>query len=163
MVSGTFWSALGALATAAGAIAILYTAKQLRFQAWVKAQEIWTSERFTIERGKIFSRLDTLPALWTPEDKGIGLDIYRQTEEFVRLAPFFTLAPFFARYFGERQMQAVWGDGFAKTWVILAPLVIEERKKTAQPTKWDAFEWVGKDALRTRLYLRDKAGQVAAG
>ena len=54
--SDTFWSALSALATLVGAAAILFAARQLRFEAWLKAQDIWVSNDFTVARGKLFAR-----------------------------------------------------------------------------------------------------------
>ncbi|MGD1156100.1 MAG: hypothetical protein ABSA41_09750 [Terriglobia bacterium] len=139
----TFWSALSALATLAGAGGIVFAARQLRFEAWLKAQEIWGSNDFTEDRRKIFARLDDLQASRAPGDKTLGLNVCRRIDEFVRLAP----------YLGQRRMLAVWGDTLAKAWVVLEPLVSEERKATAQPTKWDAFERPGRKALSTRPHL----------
>lgn len=151
--SGTFWSALSALATLAGAAAILFAARQLRFEAWLKAQDVWGSNDFTLARGKIFARLDDLQASWALEDKALGLDVCRRVDEFVRLAP----------YLSQRRMLAFWGDTLAKAWVVLDPLVSEERIATAQPTKWDAFERLGRKALSTRPHLQAKQGHKRAG
>lgn len=150
--SDTFWSAVSALATVAGAVAIVFAARQLRFEAWVKAQEIWVSDDFTRARGKVFARLDNLESLrgpWTPEDKTIGLNVCRRCDEFVRLAP----------YLGRRRMLSVWGEPLAKAWVVLEPLVNEERR-VAWPAKWDAFESVGQSALGTRPHLKTKQDEA---
>ena len=144
--SDTFWSAVSALATLAGVGAILFAARQLRFEAWLKAQDIWVADDFRNARGKIFARLDDLRASWGPEDKNLGLIVCRKIDEFVRLAP----------YLGKRKMLAVWGDPLAKAWLVLEPLVSEERKATAWPTKWDAFEKFGKKALRAQPHLQTK-------
>jgi hypothetical protein len=136
----TFWTALGAVATLVGAGAILFAAKQLRFDAWLKAQDIWASEEFLVARRKIFARIDVPEAHWKPEDKALGLDVCRRMDEFVRLAP----------YLRKRKMLAVWGDPLAKAWVILKPIVDEEREATTWPTKWDAFEKFGRKALNAR-------------
>jgi hypothetical protein len=141
--SDTFWSALTTLATFAGVFAILYAGKQLRFEVWVKAVDIWSSKEFTDHRRAIFRRLDDLQAPWAQEDKDRGLEVCRRIDEFVRLAP----------YMGQRRMLGVWGDGIAKAWVVLKPLVTEEREATAQPTKWDAFQKLGRKGLGTRPLL----------
>ena len=142
--SDTFWSALAALATLAAAGAIVFAARQLRFEAWLKAQEIWVSEEFTAARGKVFARLENLAQPWHADEKLLGWNVCRRVDEFVRLAP----------YLGARRMLSVWGDPLAKAWLVLEPLVREERKKTSWPTKWDAFERVGAKALSTRPHLQ---------
>lgn len=142
--SGTFWSAVSALATLAGVAAILFAARQLRFEAWLKAQEIWVLDDFTADRGKVFVRLDNLSQVWTPEDEALGLKTCRRVDEFVRLAP----------YLGKRRMLRVWGDPLAKAWLVLEPLVRLERDRTAWPAKWDAFERFGTKALSARPHLR---------
>ncbi len=144
--SDTFWSAISALATVAGAVAIVFAARQLRFEAWLKAQDIWVADDFTAARGKIFARLENLQTPWPPDDRAVGLRVCRKVDEFVRLSP----------YLGRRRMLAVWGDPLAKAWVVLEPLVAEERRATSWPTKWDAFEKIGSEALRARPHLREK-------
>lgn len=150
--SETFWSAVSALVTLVGAAAIVYAARQLRFEAWLKAQEIWVANDFTVARGKLFARLDNLRGPWEPEDKALGLTVCRRVDEFVRLAP----------YVGQRRMLAVWGDPLAKAWVVLEPLVSAERNATGWPTKWDAFEKFGRKALSARPDLQAKRDQARA-
>lgn len=142
----TFWSALSAIATLVGAGAIIFAASQLRFEAWLKAQEIWISDEFTVDRGKIFARLSDLQKPWTSEEEAVGLAVCRRLDEFVRLAP----------YLGQRRMLRVWGNPIAKAWLILEPLVQKERKKSLWLTKWDAFEQLGKKALKNQPDLRAK-------
>src|SRR5436305_686507 len=132
--SSTFWSAVGALATLFGVGAILFAARQLRFDAFLKAQDIWVAKEFREARRKIFARLDNLGAPWKPEDKSLALDVCRKLDEFVRLAP----------YLGRRRMLAVWGDPLAKAWLVLEVRVSEERKTTGWSNKWDAFEKIGR-------------------
>lgn len=119
---------------------------QKRIEAWSKAQEIWISDDFTADRGKVFARLDNLRQPWTPEDEAVGLKVCRKVDEFVRLAP----------YLGERRMLSVWGDPLAKAWVVLEPLVRNERDRTAWQTKWDAFEKLGTKTLSARPHLQAK-------
>jgi len=144
--SATFWSAVGAIATLAGVGAIFYASRQLRFEAWLKAQEIWVLEEFVQDRGKVFARLDNLEQPWLKEDRAIGLRVCRRVDEFVRLAP----------YLGRRRMLAVWGDPLAKAWIVLHTLVDEERKDSGWQTKWDAFEKLGRKALSIRPDLKAK-------
>ena len=147
----TFWSAVSALATIVGAAAIVFATKQLRFDAWLKAQEVWVSKEFTADRAQVFARLDNLKEPWTPEQKLVALNVYRRVDEFVRLAP----------YLGNRRMLAVWGDPLAKAWLVLEPAVREERTKTGWTTKWDAFQKIGTKALSTRPGLQAKQQRAA--
>ena len=57
----TIWSAVGAIASFIGALAIVFAAIQLYFNVWLKAQQVWVSSEFTADRKKIFARLDTSP------------------------------------------------------------------------------------------------------
>lgn len=150
--SETFWSAVSALATLAGVAAILFAARQLRFEAWLKAMDIWVAKDFTEARRKLFARLENLQAPWQPDDKALGLYVCRRVDEFVRLAP----------YLGRRRMLSVWGDPLAKAWLVLEPRVIEERQSCGWPTKWDAFERVGRKALNSRPDLQAKQNSAAA-
>ena len=145
-MSATFWSAVTALATVAGVAAILYAGRQLRFGAWLKAQEIWVADDFVGIRRDLFSRLDDLEQPWTPEAKAAGLDACRKLDEFARLAP----------YLGRRRMLKVWGDPLAKAWLVLEPLVSEEREMTGFQDKWGGFEKAGAAALSVRFYVQEK-------
>jgi hypothetical protein len=85
----TFWSAVSALFTALGAIftgavvfAIFIAAKQLRFDAYLKAEEIWTDHYFTKGRGRVFSRLDKLDSDWTDDEEENALQVCRKLDEF---------------------------------------------------------------------------------
>ena len=142
--SGTFWSAVGALATVAAVAGIYLTARQLRFNAWLEAQDIWVDEKFTNARGQLFRHLDNPSLDWAELDKQDGLLACRRTDEFARLAPYFAIN----RYLGKRKILKVWSDPLAKLWVLLEPLVVEERNKAGWKTKWDAFETLGKAALK---------------
>ena len=52
----TVWSAAGAIATAVGATAIIFASNQLRFDAWLKAHEIWNTQDFLDKRSRVYSR-----------------------------------------------------------------------------------------------------------
>jgi hypothetical protein len=140
----TFWSAISALATLAGVVVIVIAIRQLRFEAWLKAQEIWVNPEFTKNRGKIFARLDNLNQPWKPEEEEIGYEVSRKMDEFAHLAP----------YLGNRKILRDWGDPIAKAWLILEPLVQKERAKTSWDNKWRAFQKLGTKSLKARPYLK---------
>ena len=142
----TFWLAVNALATVAGAAAVLYAGKQLRFKAWLKAQEIWVAKDFIDTRRDLFSRLDNLEQPWTPEERAAGLDACRKLDEFAGLVP----------YLGRRRMLKVWGDPLAKAWLVLEPLVTKERDGTGFQDKWGDFQKAGAKALSVHSYLLEK-------
>ena len=123
--SDVFWSAVGAIATVGGAVAIFFAISQLRFEAWLKAQEIWNARKFTQARGCIFARLDSGNTEWTAKEKEEALDVCRKMDEFAGLIP----------YLPKRTALRIWGDPFAKAWLILQPIVVQERGKCEWPDK----------------------------
>lgn len=140
----TFWSAISAVATVFAAGGIFLARKQLRFDAWLKAQEIFNGKEFTEARGRVFARLDTEPREWTGLERNEGLDVCRKMDELAWLIP----------HLPKRTVLRVWGDPFRKAWLVLAPLVEEERVKCAWSKKWEAFERVGKEALRRHPWVK---------
>ena len=66
------FQAIGALSAMVGCIAIVLAARQLRFNCWLKAQEIFTEEKFVEARRKVYSRLPgrtcELPEEWAEQD-----------------------------------------------------------------------------------------------
>ncbi len=147
-----FWSAVSAIATVVaaiaavvGTIAIFSAMSQLRFQAWLEAQEIWTADDFTKARGRVFARLDTGNTEWTEEEKAEALDVCRKMDKFAGLIP----------YLPKRTALRIWGVPFANAWLILAPVVENERKK-AWPEKWDNFKQLGESALASHPEVRKK-------
>src|SRR5438105_15665611 len=86
--SDAFWSAVSAIATLIGAGAILFAARQLRFEAWLKAMDIWVGKEFTDARTKLFTRLENPQPSLLPEEKELELFVCRRVDEFVRLAPY---------------------------------------------------------------------------
>jgi hypothetical protein len=152
-----FWAAFGAIATAVAAIAAVvgsYTVylavRQLRFDAWLKAQEIWTTKPFTEARGHIFAHLDGhTPQEWTNANESEALEVCRRMDEFARLTP----------YIRKKTVIRVWGSPFAKAWLVLEPVVKRERAKCEWPDKWQAFEHLGLAALKKHPELRKKNNQ----
>jgi hypothetical protein len=142
--SEVFWTAIGAIATVVGVVAIFLGIFQLRFEAWLKAQEIWTTREFTALRGQIFARLDGHSTAWTTDEELKALDVCRKMDEFAGLIP----------YLPKRTAIRIWGVPFAKAWVVLEPVVTRERSKTGWPDKWHAFERLGRSALSRHPEVR---------
>lgn len=135
--SEVFWTAVGAIATVVASIAIFLAVYQLRFEAWLKAQEIWTARDFTEARGRVFARLDNGNQRWTKNEETEALQVCRKMDEFAGLIP----------YLPKRTALRIWGVPFAKAWLILEQVVERERAKCAWPDKWHAFEKLGRSAL----------------
>lgn len=145
----TFWSAFGAIATGASAVAIYYAALQFRFSAWLRAQEIWNAPEFTKHRGIVFARVGKPVEPWEGDEEVAALDVCRKVDEFARLK----------RYIGTRRLLNVWGDPLAKAWLLLEPVVVQEREKTGWKEKWIEFERIGRKALERRPDLQRKHQQ----
>jgi hypothetical protein len=149
--SGTAWTALGAIATTLGAGAIVVAARQLRFQAYLKAQEIWTDVEFTAARGRVLARFDDGRLDWTDGEEVEALNVCRRMDEFARLIP----------YLPRKTALQVWGVPFARAWFVLRPVVDRERTKCAWPEKWCAFEELGRLALNSPRSVRQPVAQEA--
>jgi hypothetical protein len=138
---GSIATAIGATATVLGAIGVFFAARQLRFQAWLKAQEIWTAGPFVEARESVFSQFDTIPEQVIPDDRDDrhALLVCRRMDEFAGLIP----------YLSKKKALEIWGVPFAKAWLLLASIVYRERDKDSWKGKWRAFEDLGKAALET--------------
>jgi hypothetical protein len=137
---------VSAIATAAATAAIFFAIRQLRFEAWVKAQEVFTHGDFTDARGTIFARLDKDEDCewndgWSADEKRAAMIVCRKMDEFCRLVPYLGLVP----WLGRRRALAVWDDPIAKAWFLLKPLVRAEQQRW--PRKWNAFQKLGSTAL----------------
>jgi hypothetical protein len=144
------WYALTAFFTMIASLGILYAGRQLRFQAWLKAQEIWTAGGFTESRGRIFAYLDDKNREWNKEEKTEALQVCRKMDEFAGLIPYFGLIPYLRRKTALR----IWGVPFAKAWFVLEATVQKERDKCGWQDKWHAFEEFGQSALRSHPEVR---------
>jgi len=151
MDAAVFWTAVGAIATAVAAIAtvvatggIFWAVRQVRFTAWLKAQEIWTAQAFTEARGRVFARLDTGNTQWTQADETEALQVCRKMDEFAGLIP----------YLPKQTALRIWGVPFAKAWLVLEPVVGRERTKCSWDDKWDAFAKLGRAALASHPDVR---------
>jgi hypothetical protein len=135
-----FWTATGAIFTVIAASAIVLAARQLKFDAWLKAQELFVKNDFRKARKVVLEELKCKPfASWTSAQRKQGLLVCRRMDEFVRLAPFLGKT-----FLLKNRMLDVWYDPIGKCWSTLEPLVREEQKNW--PEKWDAFETVGMKA-----------------
>ena len=74
LANGTYWTAVGSIASIISAIAALLVlstvaiaAKTLRFEAWMKIQSLFAEAEFTKARGELFQRLDSPGGSWTTE------------------------------------------------------------------------------------------------
>jgi hypothetical protein len=142
--SEALWAAITALATVVATAAIFCAARQLRFNAWLKAQEIFVREEFTDARGRVLRHLQDLNAEWDSNDRKAAYEVCRRMDEFCRLSPYFALT----KRRGQKKVLKVWADPIAKSWALLRLLVEGERLKVGWPTKWDAFEKHGEAALK---------------
>lgn len=144
LLAANWWAGIGALATVAAAVGIVLAVKQLRFNAWLKAQEIFVDEKFVEARGRIFRHLEPQAFTWDSDDQDAGLLVCRRLDELSRLAPYFA----FRKSRGREVVLEVWAVPLGRLWGLLDPLVDAERDKVNWQTKWNAFEELGGEALR---------------
>jgi hypothetical protein len=136
--SEVFWIAFTGVATLLAACAVVVAVRQLRFEAWLRAQEIWTAKVFTQQRRTIFAFLDVNDKTGITEKTEIALEVCRKLDEFAGLIP----------YLPKRRALQVWSVPFAKAWALLSEIVENERKKCRWPKKWSELERFGKEALK---------------
>ena len=104
---------ISAVATLVGACGIFSAVYQLRFHAWIKAQEIFTDPHFVDARRKVFNKQDAGNGPWEESD----YFVCRKMDEIARLEPFLP----------NRKILTTWSDPIGKSWVKLRNLVKEER------------------------------------
>lgn len=137
MTPSTFWSAVSAIATLFAALGIFLAARQLRFSAWIKAQEIFTAEPFVAARKLVFSHLATPTEQWPDAHQENALLLCRRMDELCHLAP----------YLGRRRIIEWWASPLAKSWAAVAWLVERERAQSRDPGKWRAFQQLAEKSL----------------
>lgn len=140
------WTAVGAIATAVGAFAIGFAALQLRFEAWLKAQEVFTEDGFVSARTAVFQHFDDVHQPW-PKDDDNAKKVCRKMDELARLESFVTLP--------RRRILRVWGNPIAKAWLLLKPTVTRECEVAHWDKKWKAFTVLGKEAVRGNQSLSE--------
>jgi hypothetical protein len=134
----TIWTAVGSLASVASAGAIGFAVYQLRFDAWLKAQEIFTDDDFVKARGAVFGYFDNTTQPWPPIQGSDALKVCRKMDEMAHLS----------RAVGRGRMLAVWGHPITKAWLLLEPTVKQERTTAKWDEKWQAFEVLAGEAVR---------------
>jgi len=139
----TFFSALTALFTGLASLGIFLARKQLRYDAWVKAQDIFNDDEFRKARTALFACLDTPGSSCTIENAEI---VCRKMNELCHLAEFL----------GERRILINWGNPLAKAWHLLGAFVDDEIKQSNWEHKWRAFQKIGKKALEREPDLKGK-------
>lgn len=118
--------------------ALRHTAQQREFDWWIKALEIWMDADFGEERGRLFRRLQNPNLPWAPPDRNEAMEVIRKMDGFARIVP----------YLGTEKVLDTFDDPIAKAWIVLEPVVLEERTKNANwPKKWEAFAQIGREAL----------------
>jgi hypothetical protein len=132
---GLGWDMVSALATVGATVAIAIAIRQFRFEAWLRAEELIRS--FHEDRAKVFSRLPSCTGSWSPEEKAHALEVCRKMN---------TVA-YLLRFLPRREALEHWDDPLAKAWVVLKPIVDEERVRTHWKSKWRHFEIWGERAL----------------
>ena len=154
----TIWTAVGALATAAAAYLIYLAGKQLRFEAWLKAQEVFVEGQFTQARTRLFRHLQETDSTWSPTDEEDGLLVCRRLDEICRLAPYFA----FTKAGGENVILDAWDEPIGNSWGLLEPLLTAEREKVNSMKKWEGFRSLGCKAVdRLSSAQRDRLQATA--
>lgn len=131
---------VSALATVAATVAIVVAIRQFRFDAWLRAEELIRS--FHEDRAMVFSRLPSCTAPWSAEDKVHAREVCRKMN---------TVA-YLLRFLPRREVLEHWDDPLAKAWVVLNPIVEEEREHTRWKMKWSHFEKLGTLALQKLVH-----------
>jgi len=152
MVWSTVWTAIGAIATVFAAGGILLALKQMRFDAWLKAQEIFTNDEFVKARTFVFSHFDNPKDPW-PEIKGENeKTVCRKMDEMAYLKG----------AIGCKKMFRVWGHPIAKAWLLLEPTVNTDRITSHWDEKWCTFAAVGRKAVGKHRKLVEFRNNVLA-
>jgi hypothetical protein len=134
----TFWTAIGALATLVASGAILYAARQFRFEAWNKAQDVFIDDNFTKDRQTVFQHIGQQTSNWTTNDLEAAFSVCRKIDELCRLAPFF----------GKKDMIRIWRHPIGQAWALLHAIVQQERDRTSFTDKWDGFKSIGSKSFK---------------
>jgi hypothetical protein len=142
----TFWIALTAIFTAVTGLGVLVVQHQLRFDAWIKAQEIFTEKEFVEARMQVFPCFENPTLTYNEENAYV---VCRRMDELAHLARFIAFR-------GKSKILKVWGGPIAIAWLTLEPFVKKEREKTGGQAKWEAFERLGKKAVKDKRYLKGK-------
>ncbi len=141
MESSTIWTALDSIAAWVSSIAIVVAVYQLWFNAWLKAQDVFTEDSLVSARKAVFAHFDDPQQPWPDPRSNDARKVCRKMDEMAGLVPFL----------GRKKVLQVWSNPIAKAWLLLKPTVDEERCTShwdGKQPKWRKFEELGKDAVR---------------
>lgn len=113
-------SAASAIFTALAATGVFLAARQLKFDAWLRTQELWTNREVRDLRSWLLSAPDRKAAA---SDKTRAKDLCRKLDEFARLVPYLSWFPRFGTWYALR----IWGNPLAELWTSLKDVVNDER------------------------------------
>lgn len=147
----TVWAAVSAGAGVASAIGIRLAVSQLRFDAWLKAQEVFTSDDFVKARASIFAHFDNAQNPFPPTKGEEALRVCRKMNELAHLSG----------AVGRDRMLSAWGNPVAKAWLLLEPTVKEERTVSAWDKKWSQFQTLGEEAMKLNPKLAERRKQMS--
>ncbi len=142
----TFWTALGSIASFASAGVIGIAVYQLWFNAWVKAQDVFTSACFVKARTAVFAHFDDPGQPWPDPSSDEAKMVCRKMDEMAHLVPFFL---------GRKKVLREWGNPIAKAWLLLEPTVEKERNTSHWEKKWRKFAELGCKAVRQNPELME--------
>ncbi len=133
------FTGLGAGAAIVGVVGIFLAARALKFNAWIKAQEIYVNKDFYKARKDILSHFgftNAVPSRIGQTDEDSAIHVCQKMDELARLKP----------YLGTKRIIEAWGIPMGKSWMILLATVNQERK--THKAKWDAFQRLAKVAIK---------------
>jgi len=148
----TIWTAIGAVATVLGVVGIGFALNQLRFDAWVKAQEIFTNDEFVKVRTSVFAHFDDPLQPWPDPKSEDAKKMCRKMDELAHLLPFI----------GRKRMFLVWSHTIAKAWLLLEPTVNTDRRTSHWEEKWIAFADLGAKAVEIHPKVKKLRDEVLA-
>lgn len=129
--------AISTVSTILAASIIIFAMKQLRFEAWTKAEKMFVEDKFKESRKIIFSYLVTTKEQHDEQDIE---HFFRVCQSMDRLCH---LEPFLGKYLFSN-----WYDSIGKAWFVVQKYVQKERTICDDATKWKAFERIGSKALK---------------
>jgi len=137
--SSMFWSALTAIFTGITALAVILAKRQLQFQAWLKAQDLFTHPKFIQARSVVYSLKGRPYTAWSSTEAESAKYVCRKMDELAHLIP----------YLGRKKALSVWDNPIARTWSILEEFIRDERSssKANWLRKWYAYEDIGKKCI----------------
>ena len=129
---------LGAVAAIIAVVGVWWAARTFKFNTWLKAQAIYTADKFTESREAILSGYPVvLRVPLSVDDKKHALRVCRKMDELAWL-----------RHYGlsDRKILEAWGKPMGKAWIVLEKVIEEQRSVDAE--KWKNFEEIAIKAIK---------------